>query len=113
MDFQISTTVLTIEFISRRRLPLRTALLLSEVSHIGLLEWISRQRQHFPPPPASAQDNLLKWAAAFVERLHAFDKAIEHIASNSHLVADLAYGYCGMLLDLYQVCLPLINWYQH
>lgn len=58
------------------------------------------------PPEGSSYDKVLAWAQLFVERLNSFDMAIEEFAGDSYLAAQLAYGYCALLL---QVCLLLLS----
>jgi hypothetical protein len=52
------------------------------------------------PPEGSSYDKVLAWAQLFVERLHSFDLAIENFAGDSYLAAQLAYGYCAILLEV-------------
>ncbi|KAI9044696.1 tetratricopeptide repeat protein [Aspergillus affinis] len=96
----ISSVVFGLYRRSREELPPSTALQLSEVSYTELLEWFRSERMAFLPGQASTQDNILKWAYVFVERLHAYNETIEHISRDSYLAADLAYGYCGLILEL-------------
>jgi hypothetical protein len=51
-------------------------------------------------PEGSSYDKVLAWAHLFVERLHSFDMAIGGFASDSYLAAQLAYGYCAILLEV-------------
>ena len=55
------------------------------------------------PPEGSSYDKALVWAALFVERVHSFDLGIEHFAGDSHLAAQLSYGYCANLLEVRQI----------
>lgn len=73
---------------------------LSNASYESLLEWISTQRMSNLPPEGSSYDKVLAWAQLFVERLHSFDLAIEEFAGDSYLAAQLAYGYCTILLEV-------------
>jgi hypothetical protein len=73
---------------------------LYNASHLSLLEWIRNQRMTLLPPEGSAYDKVLAWAQLFVERLHTFDTAIEEFAGDSYLAAQLAYGYCSLLLEV-------------
>lgn len=68
--------------------------------HATLLDWIRHQRMSKIPPEGSSYDKVLAWAQLFVERLHSFDLAIEHFAGDSYLAAQLAYGYCAILLEV-------------
>ena len=52
------------------------------------------------PPEGSSYDRVLAWAQLFVERLHSFDVEIEEFAGDSYLAAQLAYGYCALMLDV-------------
>ncbi|KAL4895080.1 hypothetical protein BDV59DRAFT_159644 [Aspergillus ambiguus] len=74
--------------------------IINGTSHESLLDWIRGQRMSLLPPEGSAYDKVLAWAQLFVERIHSFDRAIEPFAGDSFLAAELAYGYCNMLLDL-------------
>lgn len=69
-------------------------------SESSVLEWIRGQRMTLLPPEGSDYDKVLAWAQLFVERLHSFDLAIEDFAGDSYLAAQLAYGYCFMLLEV-------------
>ncbi|EAU33781.1 conserved hypothetical protein [Aspergillus terreus NIH2624] len=70
------------------------------VSYASLLDWIRGQRMSLLPPEGSPYDKVLAWAQLFIERIHSFDLAIEPFAGDSFLAAELAYGYCNMLLEL-------------
>jgi hypothetical protein len=70
-------------------------------SYSSILEWISNQRMTLLPPEGSDYDKVLSWAYLFVERLNSFDLAIEEFAGDSYLAAQLAYGYCAMLLQVW------------
>ncbi|KAI5306247.1 hypothetical protein KEM56_001704 [Ascosphaera pollenicola] len=70
------------------------------VTFEGLLEWIRNQRMTKLPPEGGAYDKVLTWAQMFVERVHAFDLAIEGFAPDSYMAAQLTYGYCSILLEL-------------
>lgn len=52
------------------------------------------------PAEGSGYDKVLSWAQLFVERLHSFEAAIEGFAGDSYLAAQLAYGYCVVLLEV-------------
>jgi hypothetical protein len=75
---------------------------LLNTTHETLLDWIRTQRMNLLPPEGSDYDKVLAWAQLFINRLHSFDVGIEEFAGDSYLAAQLAYGYCFMLL---QVCL--------
>ncbi|KAL4899857.1 hypothetical protein BDW74DRAFT_188878 [Aspergillus multicolor] len=68
-------------------------------SHASLLEWIRSERMHKLPPEGSSYDKVLICAKLFVERLHSFDGAIQHFAQESQMATQLAYTYCGSLLE--------------
>jgi hypothetical protein len=69
-------------------------------THDSVLDWIRSQRMSLLPPEGSSYDKVLSWAQLFVERLHSFDEAIEEFAGDSYLAAQLAYGYCALLLEV-------------
>ncbi|KAL3462198.1 NACHT domain protein [Aspergillus heterothallicus] len=69
-------------------------------NHASLLEWIRSERMHKLPPEGSSYDKVLICAKLFVERLHSFDAAINHFAHESQMATQLAYTYCGSLLQL-------------
>ncbi|GAM43620.1 hypothetical protein TCE0_060f18575 [Talaromyces pinophilus] len=71
--------------------------------HGTLLDWIRYQRLSKLPPKGSIYDEVLARAELFMERLHSFDSAIEHFASNSYLATKIAYGYCAILLEVQQL----------
>lgn len=73
---------------------------LLDSSHETLLEWIRTQRMSNLPAEGSCYDKVLAWAQLFVERLHSFDLAIEEFAGDSYMAAQLAYGYCTVLLEV-------------
>ncbi|KAJ5536107.1 hypothetical protein N7513_009293 [Penicillium frequentans] len=72
----------------------------SDTDYASLLEWIRCERMKKLPPEGSSYDKALVWAALFVERVHSFDSEIEQFAGDSHLAAQLSYGYCASLLEL-------------
>ncbi|KAJ1323672.1 ankyrin repeat domain-containing protein 50 [Microdochium nivale] len=93
-------------------------------THESLLEWISAQRMTDLPPEGSSYDKVLAWTQLFANRLHSFNYAIQEFAGDSYLAAQLAYGYCALLLDLgkenasalmmsfgffYNMSVPLVN----
>ncbi|EAW11609.1 NACHT domain protein [Aspergillus clavatus NRRL 1] len=71
-------------------------------THDSVLDWIRIQRMSLLPPEGSSYDKVLSWAQLSVERLHSFNLAIEEFAGDSYLAAQLAYGYCALLLELGQ-----------
>ncbi|CAG8182384.1 unnamed protein product [Penicillium nalgiovense] len=77
-----------------------TASRVSDVDYASLLEWIRCERMRKLPPEGSGYDRALVWAALFIERVHSFDVGIEQFAGDSHLAAQLSYGYCASLLEL-------------
>lgn len=64
------------------------------------MDWIRNQRMTLLPPEGSDYDKVLAWAALFVERLNHFDLAIDEFAGESEVAAQMAYGYCAMLLEV-------------
>jgi hypothetical protein len=72
----------------------------SDTDYASLLEWIRCERMRKLPPEGSRYDKALVWAALFIERVHSFDIGIEQFAGDSHLVAQLSYGYCASLLEV-------------
>lgn len=84
---------------------------LLNATHATLLDWIRHQRMSKLPPEGSSYDKVLAWAQLFVERLHSFDLAIEHFAGDSYLAAQLAYGYCAILLEVrfFLPCLTVLS----
>ncbi|KAJ5208753.1 hypothetical protein N7449_003132 [Penicillium cf. viridicatum] len=77
-----------------------TASRVSDTDYASLLEWIRCERMRKLPAEGSGYDKALVWSALFVERVHSFDLAIEQFAGDSHLAAQLSYGYCASLLEL-------------
>lgn len=73
---------------------------LLNATHASLLDWIRAERMSNLPPEGGSYDKVLSWAQLFVERLHSFDLAIEEFAGDSYLAAQLAYGYCAILLEV-------------
>ena len=66
----------------------------------AILDWIRSERMRKLPPEGSSYDKVLVWARLFVERLHAFDSAIQHFEGDSHMAAELAYIHCASLLEV-------------
>ncbi|GAB1214317.1 hypothetical protein ATERTT37_003479 [Aspergillus terreus] len=73
---------------------------LINATHSTLVDWIRAERMSKLPPEGSSYDRVLVWASLFVDRLHSFDLAVEEFAGDSHLAAQLVYGYCMLLLEL-------------
>ncbi|EEA23672.1 hypothetical protein TMatcc_006755 [Talaromyces marneffei ATCC 18224] len=96
----ISNVVYSLKRRSGDELGVTTSSKLMNANHATLLDWIRHQRMSKIPPEGSSYDKVLAWAQLFVERLHSFDLAIEHFAGDSYLAAQLAYGYCAILLEL-------------
>jgi hypothetical protein len=99
----ISNVVYSLKRRSGDELGVTTSSKLMNANNATLLDWIRHQRMSKIPPEGSSYDKVLAWAQLFVERLHSFDLAIEHFAGDSYLAAQLAYGYCAILLE---VCFP-------
>lgn len=76
------------------------SVMLLEVSYESLLEWISSQREKVAPAEGSNYDLVLDRAQIFVEKWHAFSMTIENFAHDAYLGSQLAYGFCGMLLEV-------------
>jgi hypothetical protein len=96
----ISNVVYSLKRRSGDELGVTTSSKLLNANHATLLDWIRHQRMSKIPPEGSSYDKVLAWAQLFVERLHSFDLAIEHFAGDSYLAAQLAYGYCAILLEV-------------
>ena len=84
---------------------------LGNTTYDSIVDWIGAERMSHLPAEGSSYDKVLAWTQLFVERLHSFDLAIEEFAGDSHLAAQLAYGYCSILLDvrLVDLCLTSYN----
>jgi hypothetical protein len=76
------------------------SVMLLEVSYAALLDWIASRRIVFLPAEGSSGDNLLGWARQFIERWHTFYKVIEEFVDDASLACQLAYGFCGTLLEV-------------
>ncbi|OJJ46551.1 hypothetical protein ASPZODRAFT_16305 [Penicilliopsis zonata CBS 506.65] len=96
----ISTMVYSLKRQSGDELGVTTSSKLLNNTDTSLLNWIRHQRMSKLPPEGSSYDKVLAWAQLFVERLRSFDLAIEHFVGDSYLAAQLAYGYCAILLEL-------------
>ncbi|KAJ5082249.1 hypothetical protein N7532_011292 [Penicillium argentinense] len=71
---------------------------LLNTDYYTITDWIRHERMSYLPPAGSSYDKVLSWAEFFVDRLKKFvDDAIHE---DSYLVANLAYGSCGLLLEL-------------
>lgn len=69
-------------------------------SHTRLMEKISRERLRSLPTEGSAWDKVLAWAQSFAEKFNDFDHAIEQFTGGNYDGAEIAFGYCILLLDL-------------
>lgn len=98
--FNISGVVDSIKRRSGDELGTTASFRLLDASYETLLEWIRTQRMSNLPAEGSSYDKVLAWAQLFVERLHSFDLAIEEFAGDSYIAAQLAYGYCSVLLEV-------------
>ncbi|RHZ60786.1 NACHT domain protein [Aspergillus thermomutatus] len=99
---EVSSLVYSLKRRSGDELGASTSSKLLNHTHDSVLDWIRSQRMSLLPPEGSSYDKVLSWAQLFVERLHSFDQAIEEFAGDSYLAAQLAYGYCALLLELGQ-----------
>lgn len=95
-----TTLVDVVKSLARRGSDDITASRVSDTDYASLLEWIRCERMKKLPPEGSNYDKALVWAALFVERVHSFDSGIEQFAGDSHLAAQLSYGYCASLLEV-------------
>ncbi|KAI6617114.1 hypothetical protein MCOR07_007258 [Pyricularia oryzae] len=120
----ISSIVYSIKRRSSEELGSNISAQLLSATHESVLDWISAQRMSDLPPEGSSYDKVLAWAQLFVDRLHSFDHAVQEFAGDSYLAAQLAYGYCSLLLELgkenaaalmtsfgffYSMSVPLVN----
>ncbi|KAL6242158.1 hypothetical protein RBB50_011070 [Rhinocladiella similis] len=69
-------------------------------SYPTLIEKISKERLHRLPTEGSAWDKVLAWAQSFAEKFYDFDQAIEQFTGGNYDGAEIAFGYCILLLDL-------------
>jgi len=74
---------------------------LLNTSYHSITEWIRNQRMSHLPAEGSSYDKVLAWAQLFIERLNKFDENIQGFAGDSYLAAQLSYGYCYILLQVY------------
>lgn len=96
----ISSVVYSLKRRSSIEIGSDTSARLLSTTHDSILEWIRTQRMSQLPAEGSSYDKVLSWAQLFVERLHSFEVAIEEFAGDSYLAAQLAYGYCVLLLEV-------------
>jgi hypothetical protein len=96
----ISNVVYALKQRSGNELGVRTSARLYNVTYDSICDWIRAQRISHLPPEGSPYDKVLAWTQLFVERLHSFDMAIEEFAGGSNMAAQLAYGYCSILLEV-------------
>lgn len=99
----ISNVVYSLKRRSGSELGSTTSARLLNETYDSICDWIGAQRMSHLPPEGSSYDKVLTWTQLFVERLNSFDVAIQDFVSDSSLAAQLAYGYCAILLE---VCLP-------
>ncbi|KAJ5768999.1 hypothetical protein N7520_003558 [Penicillium odoratum] len=97
---EANTLADVVKSLARRDSDENTVSRVSDTDYASLLEWIRCERMKKLPPEGSSFDKALVWAALFVERVHSFDSEIAHFAGDSHLAAQLSYGYCASLLEL-------------
>ncbi|KAJ5767230.1 uncharacterized protein N7511_004846 [Penicillium nucicola] len=95
-----TTLVEVVNLLARRGSDDLAASRVSDTDYASLLGWIRCERMKKLPPEGSSYDKALVWAALFVERVHSFDSGIEQFAGDSHLAAQMSYGYCASLLEL-------------
>ncbi|RMZ83471.1 hypothetical protein DV737_g1596, partial [Chaetothyriales sp. CBS 132003] len=69
-------------------------------SYTRLIEKISQERLQTLPTEGSAWDKVLAWAQSFAEKFNEFDLAIEEFTGGNYDGAEIAFGYCALLLDL-------------
>lgn len=69
-------------------------------SHTRLMEKISQERLRALPTEGSAWDKVLAWAQSFAEKFNDFDHAIEQFTGGNYDGAEIAFGYCILLLEL-------------
>lgn len=98
----ISSIVYSIKRRSSEELGSNISAQLLSATHESVLDWISAQRMSDLPPEGSSYDKVLAWAQLFVDRLHSFDHAVQEFAGDSYLAAQLAYGYCSLLLEVWK-----------
>jgi len=64
------------------------------------MEKISQERLRSLPTEGSAWDKVLAWAQSFSEKFNDFDHAIEQFTGGNYDGAEIAFGYCILLLEL-------------
>lgn len=96
----ISNVVYSLKRRSGSELGSTTSARLFTETYDSIRDWIGAQRMSHLPPEGSSYDKVLTWTQLFVERLNSFDVAIQDFASDSSLAAQLAYGYCAILLEV-------------
>lgn len=96
----VSNVVSSIQRRSVDELGASTSSKLMNSTHDSLLGWIRAQRMTHLPPEGSSYDKVLAWAQLFAERLNSFDMEISEFAVDSFRAAELAYGYCAILLEV-------------
>ncbi|EXJ84870.1 hypothetical protein A1O3_05545 [Capronia epimyces CBS 606.96] len=69
-------------------------------SYQTLIEKISNERLRRLPTEGSAWDKVLAWAQSFAEKFNEFDLAIEQFTGGNYDGAEIAFGYCILLLEL-------------
>lgn len=69
-------------------------------SYTRLMEWISNERLRHLPTEGSAWDKVLGWAQSFAEKFNDFDLAVEQFTEGDYDGAEIAFGYCILLLQL-------------
>lgn len=82
---------------------------LLNTSYHSIIEWIRTERMSHLPPEGSSYDKVLSWAQLFVDRLHSFDTGIQDFAGDSYLAAQLSYGYCAMLLEVWSIAIRMVE----
>lgn len=82
---------------------------LLNTSYHSIIEWIRTKRMSHLPPEGSSYDKVLSWAQLFVDRLHSFDTGIQDFAGDSYLAAQLSYGYCAMLLEVWSIAIRIVE----
>ena len=100
----IANVVYALKQRSGNELGASTSARLFNVTYDSICDWIGAQRISHLPPEGSPYDKVLAWAELFVERLHSFDMAIGEFVVGSNMAAQLAYGYCSILLEVTTLC---------
>ncbi|AEO60474.1 hypothetical protein MYCTH_2120499 [Thermothelomyces thermophilus ATCC 42464] len=116
--------VLTLKQFSGNVLGSSVSSQLLNATYDSIRNWIKNQRMTHLPPEGSDYDKVLAWAQLFIERLHSFDTAIRELDRQSTMAAQVAYGYCFILLELgkensqalmrafrffYTISMPMVN----